>query len=56
MPEDAIKDLANRPLEKFSAEGTKYASMIVASLPVIILYPFVQKYFVTGIKIGAIKG
>jgi len=34
----------------------KYAVIIVASLPVMILYPFVQKYFVKGIMIGAIKG
>lgn len=34
----------------------KYAVIIVASLPVMIIYPFVQKYFVKGIMIGAIKG
>ena len=56
MPEDVQKDLANRPLDMFTSEGIKYASMIVASLPVIILYPFLQKYFVKGIKVGAIKG
>lgn len=34
----------------------KYAVIIVSSLPVMILYPFVQKYFIKGIMIGAIKG
>lgn len=34
----------------------KYAVIIVASLPVILIYPFLQKYFVKGIMIGALKG
>jgi putative aldouronate transport system permease protein len=34
----------------------KYAVIIVASLPVLVIYPFVQKYFVKGIMIGAVKG
>ncbi len=38
------------------AEIIKYAVMIVASLPVIIAYPFLQKFFVKGVMIGSIKG
>ncbi len=34
----------------------KYGVVIVASVPVMILYPFVQKYFVQGVMIGAVKG
>ncbi len=34
----------------------KYAVIIVSSIPVMILYPFIQKYFVKGVMIGAIKG
>ncbi|MGI5894054.1 MAG: carbohydrate ABC transporter permease [Candidatus Merdivicinus sp.] len=34
----------------------KYAVIIVSSLPVMLIYPFVQKYFVKGIMIGAVKG
>ncbi|MGI5899534.1 MAG: carbohydrate ABC transporter permease [Christensenellales bacterium] len=34
----------------------KYAVMVVAALPVMILYPFVQKHFVKGVMIGALKG
>ncbi|MCS7460767.1 carbohydrate ABC transporter permease [Paenibacillus doosanensis] len=33
----------------------KYATIIVSSLPVLFLYPFLQKYFVQGMMIGAIK-
>ncbi|MDD6883606.1 MAG: carbohydrate ABC transporter permease [Eubacteriales bacterium] len=34
----------------------KYSLIIVASLPVLIAYPFVQKYFVKGVMIGSLKG
>ena len=34
----------------------KYSTIVVGSLPVMIAYPFVQKYFVKGIMIGALKG
>lgn len=34
----------------------KYSLIIIASVPVLALYPFVQKYFVKGIMIGSIKG
>lgn len=37
-------------------EGLKYAVVVVASLPVLILYPFLQKYFVKGVMIGSLKG
>ena len=38
------------------AEQLKYALIIVSSLPVIIAYPFVQKFFVKGVMLGSIKG
>lgn len=38
------------------AELIKYGVIIIASLPVLVLYPFLQKYFVKGIMIGSIKG
>ncbi len=38
------------------AELIKYASIIVSTLPVLILYPFIQKYFEKGVMIGAVKG
>lgn len=34
----------------------KYASIVVATLPMMILYPFLQKYFEKGVMIGAVKG
>ncbi|WII40371.1 carbohydrate ABC transporter permease [Paenibacillus thiaminolyticus] len=37
------------------AETIKYATIIVSTLPILVLYPFLQKYFVKGVLIGAIK-
>ena len=37
-------------------ELIKYSVIVVASLPVMILYPFLQKYFVKGVMIGSVKG
>ena len=34
----------------------KYALIVVAIFPIVILYPFLQKYFVKGVMIGALKG
>ncbi len=36
-------------------ETIKYATIIVATVPILLLYPFLQKYFVKGVMIGAIK-
>lgn len=38
------------------AETIKYAVTIVSTVPILCLYPFLQKYFVKGLTIGAIKG
>ncbi|GIP33377.1 carbohydrate ABC transporter permease [Paenibacillus sp. J2TS4] len=37
-------------------EALKYAVVVVANLPMLMLYPFLQKYFVKGVMIGALKG
>lgn len=40
----------------YMAEGMKYALIFIASAPMLIAYPFVQKYFVKGVMIGSLKG
>ncbi|MCI8442681.1 MAG: carbohydrate ABC transporter permease [Provencibacterium sp.] len=37
-------------------ETIKYATVIVATVPILCIYPFLQKYFVKGVMVGAIKG
>lgn len=39
-----------------AAETVKYATIVVATLPILCVYPFIQKYFVKGVMIGAVKG
>lgn len=38
------------------AETIKYAVIVIATLPILCVYPFLQKYFVKGVMIGAVKG
>ena len=38
------------------AESVKYAVIIVATVPILCIYPFLQKYFVKGVMVGALKG
>ncbi len=38
------------------AESIKYATIVLTTLPVLCIYPFLQKYFVKGVMIGAVKG
>ena len=37
-------------------EGVKMANAVLSTGPIILLYPFVQKYFISGITVGAVKG
>ena len=41
---------------QYLGEMLKYGTIVVSSLPLMILYPFVQKYFVKGVMIGSVKG
>ena len=38
------------------AESIKYSAIVITTVPVLCIYPFLQKYFVKGVMIGAIKG
>jgi putative aldouronate transport system permease protein len=42
--------------QKYTAESVKAAILLVTTIPIIMVYPFLQKYFVKGIMIGAVKG
>ena len=53
MDTEAIKNAARLA---YMAEAMKYALIVVSSAPLLIAYPFVQKYFVAGMMVGAVKG
>ncbi len=40
----------------YLGDSVKYAAIIVSTLPILCLYPFLQKYFVKGVMLGSIKG
>ncbi|EGG33688.1 MULTISPECIES: carbohydrate ABC transporter permease [Paenibacillus] len=42
-------------LANMSPEGIKMATIVIATLPIILVYPFLQKYFIKGMLIGSIK-
>ncbi|MGG4144037.1 carbohydrate ABC transporter permease [Paenibacillus algorifonticola] len=49
---DALKQVERQQL----SELLKYSLIVVATLPVLIIYPFVQRYFVQGMLVGSVKG
>ena len=56
MSEDMLAEVDSLANRQVMAETIKYALIVVASVPIIAVYPFLQKYFVKGIMVGAIKG
>ena len=48
----AVKSAAAR----ISTVSMRAATMMIVTLPIIMVYPFFQKYFIKGISIGAVKG
>lgn len=53
---EMVTDLIEADQLQRVSEIIKYALIIVASVPMLILYPFLQRYFVKGVMIGSIKG
>ena len=55
----ALREIASQSTISVSSmpiESTKMALTIVATGPIILVYPFVQKYFVKGLTLGSVKG
>lgn len=52
----SIMDMETMAAKEGLVDLLKYSTIIVASLPIWCLYPFIQKYFVKGVMVGAIKG
>lgn len=47
---------ANVSITDLPTNTLKMATAVVATGPIVFLYPFVQKYFISGITVGAVKG
>lgn len=53
LNQSMAKSLANQ--DNMNQDGVKMAAVIVSAIPVMAIYPFVQRYFVKGIMLGAVK-
>jgi putative aldouronate transport system permease protein len=50
------KGIVNPDMMSFTPETIKAATVVVTILPILLFYPFIQKYFVKGIMLGGVKG
>ncbi|WP_105614611.1 carbohydrate ABC transporter permease [Vallitalea okinawensis] len=53
---DTMMDMEDAERRQALVELMKYGLIIVSSIPVLIIYPFMQKYFIKGVMIGSVKG
>ena len=56
MDMDVLPDLRDMASRQGMSNLLKYAVIVVSSAPLLIMYPFVQKYFVKGVMVGSVKG
>ena len=57
MASMGVTDIGNAMMGKMTnVRSITMATMIVSILPIIIIYPFLQRFFIKGIMIGSIKG
>lgn len=50
------EQLAEKERQEALVEMMKYSLIVISTIPMMVLYPFIQKYFVKGVMIGSIKG
>jgi ABC-type glycerol-3-phosphate transport system permease component len=53
---EMLRDATLEGRQQELAQLLKYSLIVVASTPMLVLYPFIQKHFIKGIMVGAIKG
>ena len=50
------QDVTAQSSEAFDRELVKYCMVVISTVPILVIYPFLQRYFVKGVMIGAVKG
>jgi putative aldouronate transport system permease protein len=53
---DQITQMMSDTMDVATPEGLKAATILVATVPILCVYPFIQKYFVKGVMVGSLKG
>ncbi|MDR0396760.1 MAG: carbohydrate ABC transporter permease [Oscillospiraceae bacterium] len=56
MDVSVVQDLRDLATRQGMSNLIKYAIIVVSSAPLLVMYPFVQKYFVKGVMVGSLKG
>ena len=51
-----MNEKTTKQIEEMMNQTMRYAVIIVSTVPVLCVYPFIQKYFTKGVMIGAVKG
>ena len=54
--QDMMKPNAEEEAMHVNTETIKATTVIVTTVPILVVYPFIQKYFVKGVMIGSVKG
>ena len=52
----ATTDVTSMAEESYTRELVKYCTVVVSTVPILVIYPFLQRYFVKGVMVGSIKG
>ena len=56
VEKEVLASIAGGASMDYSRESVIYAIIVLSNLPIFIIFPFVQKYFIKGITVGAVKG
>ena len=54
--ESAMYKTGQETTATITSDSVKAATLMITTLPIIMVYPFLQKYFIKGVTLGAVKG
>ena len=52
----SLEDVSSTLINEITPQTVSFAAMVVATIPIVMVYPFIQKFFAKGVMIGALKG